>query len=912
MALSHEQGRQIVEMALRRHRKSLPPLGTLHNGQKPTETKAELLAEISRKAADAAREQAGVERRTGSDRSAVDALPANERDAEIQRLRAENAELQRQLDTDPLTGVLSRAAYERDIQNARGVATIDLKQFKGYNTVGGQTGGDLVLKAFAKAMKDAESDGVRAYRPGGDEFAFLSADNEQSARDAADRLQQFAADIRLSLGKDGVTYSIEGVPFTAGIGHDAESADTNLSANKGDYDRNALPESIRRTDQGDVGSGNEADGDGRNAAERDVQGPADPLTLTDNTVVTPPPAQRPASQSGLFGPVTDIDRQRLRFERDKPKPEKTDTVDIEDAINQTPPTGGVSVSTPTEGDRNAQKPDVDTSASRNAQADGQANPASSAQADVDTSASRNAQADGQANPASSAQADAGADNGAPPADAAGRVSGNTVFTDDAAEQARARLRARLGRSSSGLDPQMVQDGITLAGWHIEKGARSFAAFAKAMLDDLGGAVRPYLKSWYMAAKYDPRLSQFAAEMSTAADVESANADVIGGDDVPGTDRDLERNREDAGGSASTVETAVQPSERKPAAGTGEAGEVAATGQARRPRRPRVPADGTAADGESSDLDLFGGATVDQPTLVPAGADIDQRGGGLGDGGIPVEPAAATKPADPAERVVPELSKRTAQHAAERVAVKVGDLENVRATLPYLLPGQQEDVHKAETRFAKPDGYGMLFTNGTGTGKTFSGLGIVKRFARQGKTNTLIVAPSDKIIEDWIDSAKALGLTVTRLTGTNEAGTGIVITTYAAFGANRTLADRSWDLVVTDEAHYLAQAADGEATTFLRTLRAITMHPEGDLTRAYMIHRELIDRRDAMRDLARQTGGAGLSARPEIDEKSGGDRKEVWSASQGDQLRAVFLSDDNVLTEPLSKNMAAARLPTRGG
>ena len=51
MALSHEQGRQIVEMALRRHRKGLPPLGTLHNGQKPTETKAELLAEISRKAA---------------------------------------------------------------------------------------------------------------------------------------------------------------------------------------------------------------------------------------------------------------------------------------------------------------------------------------------------------------------------------------------------------------------------------------------------------------------------------------------------------------------------------------------------------------------------------------------------------------------------------------------------------------------------------------------------------------------------------------------------------------------------------------------------------------------------------------------------------------------------------------------
>ncbi len=186
---------------------------------------------------------------------------------------------------------------------------------------------------------------------------------------------------------------------------------------------------------------------------------------------------------------------------------------------------------------------------------------------------------------------------------------------------------------------------------------------------------------------------------------------------------------------------------------------------------------------------------------------------------------------------------------------------------------------------------MLFTNGTGTGKTFSGLGIVKRFARQGKTNTLIVAPSDKIIEDWIDSAKALGLTVTRLTGTNEAGTGIVITTYAAFGANRTLADRSWDLVVTDEAHYLAQAADGEATTFLRTLRAITMHPEGDLTRAYMIHRELIDRRDAMRsDLGKLPATPALEALDrEIDEK----RKAMTAtvkASQGDKRpRAVFLS-----------------------
>jgi len=51
---------------------------------------------------------------------------------------------------------------------------------------------------------------------------------------------------------------------------------------------------------------------------------------------------------------------------------------------------------------------------------------------------------------------------------------------------------------------MMLDGITLAGYHIEKGARSFAAYARAMIGDLGDGVKPYLKSWYMALKYDPR------------------------------------------------------------------------------------------------------------------------------------------------------------------------------------------------------------------------------------------------------------------------------------------------------------------------------------------------------------------------------------------------------------------------
>src|SRR5690606_4289201 len=90
------------------------------------------------------------------------------------------------------------------------------------------------------------------------------------------------------------------------------------------------------------------------------------------------------------------------------------------------------------------------------------------------------------------------------APAAPQPSANTIFTEEAAEKARARLKAKLGRLNSGVDPEMMLDGITLAGYHIEKGARTFAAYTKAMLADLGDAVRPYLKSWYLAVKFDPR------------------------------------------------------------------------------------------------------------------------------------------------------------------------------------------------------------------------------------------------------------------------------------------------------------------------------------------------------------------------------------------------------------------------
>lgn len=206
------------------------------------------------------------------------------------------------------------------------------------------------------------------------------------------------------------------------------------------------------------------------------------------------------------------------------------------------------------------------------------------------------------------------------------------------------------------------------------------------------------------------------------------------------------------------------------------------------------------------------------------SDDNQRGGNLSDNGIPAD-TTATEAVSASVRT-DVSSKLEQQKKAEGTATKRGDIDNIRQALPYLLEAQQDDVLKIEQRFMKPDGYGMLITNGTGTGKTFSGLGVVKRFVNEGKSNILIVTPDEKVASDWAQSGIPLNLEISQLQNTQDAGQGIVITTYANLGANSSLSTRKFDLVVADEAHKLMQGADAKVTKALAAVRALTMHPEG--------------------------------------------------------------------------------------
>ena len=177
---------------------------------------------------------------------------------------------------------------------------------------------------------------------------------------------------------------------------------------------------------------------------------------------------------------------------------------------------------------------------------------------------------------------------------------------------------------------------------------------------------------------------------------------------------------------------------------------------------------------------------------------------------------------------PLNDKYQRQVDAEPIKVKIGDKKNIEETLPYLLPQQQEDVLKAETQFFGNEhadrehayGKGYMFTNGTGTGKTFTGLGIAKRLVKQGKGRILIVTPSQKKVSDWIKDGRNLNMEIRDLdswakdrgtTATTESGEGVVITTFANFGVNKKLLETKWDAVIYDESHRIMEGKNGAET-----------------------------------------------------------------------------------------------------
>lgn len=66
-----------------------------------------------------------------------------------------------------------------------------------------------------------------------------------------------------------------------------------------------------------------------------------------------------------------------------------------------------------------------------------------------------------------------------------------------------RMRRKLGNLNSGFDPELIAISTEIAVYHIERGAVKFTDFARKLIDELGQAVKPMLKSMYSSARYYP-------------------------------------------------------------------------------------------------------------------------------------------------------------------------------------------------------------------------------------------------------------------------------------------------------------------------------------------------------------------------------------------------------------------------
>lgn len=104
---------------------------------------------------------------------------------------------------------------------------------------------------------------------------------------------------------------------------------------------------------------------------------------------------------------------------------------------------------------------------------------------------------------------------------------NTLVSKDRYEELRKRMRDKLrGQMNAGFDPEILTIGTEMAMYHIEAGARKFADFARKMIEDLGDAIRPYLKAIYNGAREMPGMEELNKEMSSYEEVSSSDVNSI--------------------------------------------------------------------------------------------------------------------------------------------------------------------------------------------------------------------------------------------------------------------------------------------------------------------------------------------------------------------------------------------------
>jgi diguanylate cyclase (GGDEF)-like protein len=141
-------------------------------------------------------------------------------------------DLQRERDTDRLTGVFNRRGFEERAEMLLGksgaavhtLIVCDLDHFKRVNDTYGHSTGDSVLRVFGQVLKRITGEAALIGRIGGEEFAVLLSDNGVAeARAFVERLQDAlaGADYGLPPGAGAIEISLGVAGWVEGEGYSA-------------------------------------------------------------------------------------------------------------------------------------------------------------------------------------------------------------------------------------------------------------------------------------------------------------------------------------------------------------------------------------------------------------------------------------------------------------------------------------------------------------------------------------------------------------------------------------------------------------------------------------------------------------------------------------------------------------------
>ncbi|MCG9710295.1 sensor domain-containing diguanylate cyclase [Pseudoalteromonas shioyasakiensis] len=140
----------------------------------------------------------------------------------LEKIKAQQTELNRLVDTDPMTGLYNRRYFDRKSEELiAAMATnqqeftlliADLDHFKNINDTYGHDVGDKVIIAFANILTSEQGLADIACRYGGEEFVLLLNCNLLDAKLVAERIRQKAQETYITIDE------VQTVQFTVSIG----------------------------------------------------------------------------------------------------------------------------------------------------------------------------------------------------------------------------------------------------------------------------------------------------------------------------------------------------------------------------------------------------------------------------------------------------------------------------------------------------------------------------------------------------------------------------------------------------------------------------------------------------------------------------------------------------------------------